>query len=178
MLTEQLDRITRSIHALLDYARPQVVPVCDLTASRCLDRVSELVGFEVVKRQVGLDVDIPAGLPPIQVATDKVVQILVQLVMNSIEATPAGGRIHISAARVGDDRVVLRVRDTGTGIPTEHLHKLFDPFFTTKALHNGVGLGLTSVDQLVRDHGGRINLTTTMGRGTTVEIVLPVATAP
>ena len=176
VIIEQIDRITRTIRALLDFARPRRVTACDLAVGRPIARVAELVRFEVEKRSLTLQVDVPSGLPLIHAESDKIEQILVNLVMNSIDATPAGGRITVTAARVGDERIAIRVRDTGAGIPSANLHQVFDPFFTTKALQRGTGLGLAIVDQIVRDHGGVVNLTSTVGRGTTVEVILPAAT--
>lgn len=175
VMIEQIDRISRTIRALLDFARPRPVTACDLAVSRSIDRVAELVRFEVEKRRLTLNVELPPDLPLIHAEADKIEQILVNLVMNSMDATPAGGRITISAARLADEQIAIRVRDTGSGIPAAHLHQVFDPFFTTKPLQRGTGLGLPIVDQIVRDHGGVVNLTSTVGRGTTVEVVLPAA---
>jgi len=106
-------------------------------------------------------------------------EVLINLVHNAVDAMPEGGRIRLSASRV-DDRVVLRVQDTGCGIPADILGRVFDPYFTTKG-ERGTGLGLSVSQSIVRRHGGEMRVTSrTSGpdRGTTFELDLPGFTVP
>ncbi len=98
--------------------------------------------------------------------------VLINVVANAKNAMPDGGELAVSTA-AGDDGVRIIIRDTGHGIENEHLPRVFDPFFTTKKVWTGVGLGLSVAYRIVVDHGGRIELESEVGRGTTVSITLP-----
>ena len=90
-----------------------------------------------------------------------------------MHAMPAGGRLSMSCRRLGDDRVSVRVEDTGVGIPPEDLTKIFDLYFTTK--HRGSGIGLSLVYRTVQLHHGTIDVESTVNQGTTFVITLPIA---
>jgi signal transduction histidine kinase len=96
------------------------------------------------------------------------------LAMNALEATPSGGSVVLAAsAAPRGDGVVIEVRDTGCGIPEEHLPRIYEPFFTTKSAGKGVGLGLSVVYGIVHRHGGTIEVSSRSGAGTTFTVRLP-----
>lgn len=127
---------------------------------------AELAGIEI-------KVGVAADLPPVTCDASQVQQLVLALAMNAIEAMSRGGVLTLRAARRGD-RVVLEVQDTGTGIPKEHLPHIFEPFFTTKEEGKGVGLGLAVVYGIVQRHGGRLDVASTPGEGTTFTVELPL----
>jgi two-component system NtrC family sensor kinase len=96
------------------------------------------------------------------------------LATNAIDAMPEGGTLTLRAIR-SDSRVLVQVRDTGIGIAPENMTKIFDPFFTTKDVGRGTGLGLAVCYGILSDHGGRLDVRSTVGVGTTFTITLPVA---
>src|SRR5207248_4246332 len=99
-------------------------------------------------------------------------QCLINLVRNAAEAVAAkgGGKVTVRTRRAGD-RVAIEVEDEGTGIPADVLPRLFDPFFSTKEGGSGIGLSLTQ--QIVKDHGGDLDVASTVGRGTTFTLTVP-----
>jgi signal transduction histidine kinase len=103
-------------------------------------------------------------------------QILVNLFDNALRHSPAGGRIDVAASAV-DQGTQLEVRDTGTGIPAEHVPRVFERFYRADPArsreHGGTGLGLSIVKHLTEAQGGRVDLTSAVGRGTTVRITFP-----
>jgi signal transduction histidine kinase len=101
-------------------------------------------------------------------------QVLINLVMNAIQAMPEGGMLRVALARA-DGMVRLTVADTGHGIAQQDLPKIFDPFFTTKETGKGTGLGLTVVKGIIDEHGGSIQVESDSGKGTTFTISLPVS---
>jgi signal transduction histidine kinase len=112
------------------------------------------------------------------VAADRgqLLQVLINLVLNAIDATPAGGRITLAArsgARAGREGVAVTVSDTGSGIPPEVLGKIFDAFYTTKPTGEGTGLGLSICRDIVRDHEGAIEVRSAPGGGSTFTVWLP-----
>jgi signal transduction histidine kinase len=101
-------------------------------------------------------------------------QVLLNLLTNAMDATPPGGRVRVATRRRGAE-VELEVRDTGRGIAEEQRPHIFEPFFSTKAGGRGTGLGLFVSAQIVREHRGRIEVTSTEGQGARIRVVLPAA---
>lgn len=114
----------------------------------------------------------------IQVDKNQLSQVIINLVMNALDAMPDGGELIIKTYRdKPTQRVFLEISDTGTGIQEEHLSKIFDPFFTTKELGKGTGLGLSTVYGIVKENGGNISVKETNEKGTTFLVELPLFTA-
>ena len=137
--------------------------------------VADLLRFEAERRKVTLAVDVAESLPPLHADPDAVEQLLVNLVMNALDASHAGGHVTVAAPAGRGDEVRIEVRDDGHGIAPEHRNQIFDPFFTTKKRGQGTGLGLTLCAKVVRDHGGQIEVDSEVGRGTTVIVTWPRA---
>ena len=97
------------------------------------------------------------------------------LIMNACDAMPRGGELTIVTADCEDSFVRVEVSDNGVGIAPEHLSKIFDPFFTTKSTSRGTGLGLAVTYGIIREHLGKIEVQSTVGRGTSFRVELPVA---
>ena len=133
--------------------------------------VGEAIEIEMPRyAEVGIQLEcsFPSNLPTINVDIDKMKQVIFNLTKNAVEAMAGGGKISIKGS-TSDDRVVLEISDTGTGIPPGI--DIFEPFFTTKP--QGTGIGLSIVQQIVRAHGGSISYSSEHGKGTTFVIALP-----
>ncbi len=119
-------------------------------------------------------VEASAGLPSVSGDVGQLQQAVIALAANAIDAMPEGGTLTLRASR-SDSRVLVQVRDTGIGIPPENMTRIFDPFFTTKDVGRGTGLGLAVCYGILSDHGGRLDVRSSVGTGTTFTITLPVA---
>jgi two-component system, NtrC family, sensor kinase len=107
---------------------------------------------------------------------EQLIQALMALLLNAVDAMDQSGRLTVQAARgQRDDEVMLAIEDTGVGIPRESQAKIFEPFYTTKQPGRGTGLGLSICYGIVEDHRGRIEVDSTPGRGSTFRVYLPVA---
>jgi signal transduction histidine kinase len=126
-----------------------------------------------VPTKVSITLDIPEDLT-LFADKQKIQQMLLNLIKNSIEAIPHEGEISITARKIKDNMVELRVTDTGVGIETEVIDQIFDPFFSSKKHKKGYGLGLFIVHNIVEEHGGSITVDSQPGRGTTFLIKLPL----
>lgn len=124
-------------------------------------------------REVKIVEKLDARLPSIQADTVQMSQVLVNLITNAIHAMPQGGRITIGTKR-GKNSVSLIVNDTGMGMSLDVKRKIFEPFFTTKPIGQGTGLGLSVVLGIVEEHKGRISVSSTPGKGSKFEIILPL----
>lgn len=122
-----------------------------------------------------LDQKLDPSIPPLFLDDVQIQQILVNLIMNSIQATENGGKLYISTVLNGET-VDLVIKDTGCGIPKENLDKIFEPLFTTKP--KGIGLGMSIVKMLVEKHGGMMDIQSRINIGTTITIKLPVKIKP
>jgi len=130
-------------------------------------------------RRIEIECRLAHELPRVVADVAQMQQIIVNLAVNAIQAMSEQGRLTLET-RFADERVVLRVRDTGEGIPEEMQHQIFLPFFTTKDVHEGTGLGLAVVHGIVHAHGGTIGVTSEPGQGSCFEVTIPVdgSTAP
>ena len=98
-------------------------------------------------------------------------EVFYNLILNAYEAMPEGGALNVNMKSVGP-AVSVSIKDTGVGIDGEHLAEIFNPFFTSKT--SGAGMGLSKVHLLVEEHRGTLNVTSEPGKGTTVEVLLPI----
>ena len=122
-----------------------------------------------------LEVAAEPGLPPALGHASQLEQVVVNLAMNARDAMPSGGTLAIRAEAGVQGGVRLSVCDDGCGMTPEVVERVFEPWFTTKAEGHGSGLGLPMVQRIVRDHGGRLELQSTPGRGTRVTLWLKAA---
>ena len=137
------------------------------------EEVATLVQREA--KDVQLSVDCAASVPDADGVRNHIHQVLLNLMLNAVHATPPGGevRVRVEAADGTDDVVCISVEDTGAGIPEESLERIFDPFFTTKGPDEGTGLGLMISHRIVSDHGGSIDVRSRLGEGSTFRVRLP-----
>ena len=121
------------------------------------------------------EIDIGEDTPTITAHRGKLQQILLNLITNACAAVDDGGRIAVSARPGEANRVVIEVTDDGCGIPEADVTRVFEPFFTTKGHHGGTGLGLSITYSLVQEMGGKLNVKSRVGQGTTFVITLPIS---
>ncbi len=192
---ESLDQIRQSAafatdltRQLLLLSRRQVVQPGRLSLTETVARVKHLLD-RVIGEQIVLEVSQASDLPAVLADAGMVEQVLLNLVVNARDAMPRGGRIMIGTHAVVTNVDYVRrvpqaregrfagfyVQDTGEGIAPEHLPRIFDPFFTTKKEGKGTGLGLATVYGIVQQHGGWIEVESTLGRGTRFAVWFPAA---
>jgi two-component system sensor histidine kinase HydH len=172
-IVEQIDRIVRIIRALLDFASPRPVASDRVDLQLVGEKVRELVTYELLRRSVSLEIQIAPTARYLRGDEDQLQQVLINLVLNAVDASPPGGIVEIATGTLTAGQVLLTVADQGIGIAGENLHRIFDPFFTTKKRGHGTGLGLAIVDQIVRDHGGSVHVYSELGKGAVFEVNLP-----
>ena len=167
-------RISSTIHALINYARPGPLLLAKIKLGTLIEETLAFLRYQPMFRRLTLEAHVNADLPAVTADANQLSQILMNLLLNAAQATGEGGSIVVSAAKIKfADAVELSVADTGEGIPADILPHVFEPFFTTKR-GKGTGLGLSISHAYVRSHGGDIRVESLPGRGTTVRITLPV----
>jgi two-component system NtrC family sensor kinase len=141
--------------------------------------VVSLVQRETRHGNLTLRVERDPDTPKVMVVRDRLHQVLLNLLLNAIHASPEGGEVRIRTyPHPEGDAVCIEVADQGPGIPEEHLSRIFDPFFTTKGPDQGSGLGLMICHRVVTDHGGSIEVRSRPGDGATFCVRLPLAGRP
>jgi signal transduction histidine kinase len=173
-IEDEAFRCKKIIRALLEFStrqRPEKKLV-DLNA--LVESATELVEHQLRLGQVRLEKSLAPRLPSVPADEGQLRQVLIALLMNSLDATSAGGRVAVATAPEGPGSVRLSVEDDGVGIPREILDKIWSPFFSTKPFGQGTGLGLAICHGIVTAHGGAIEVRSEAGRGTRVDITLPV----
>lgn len=172
-----LAEITRSERIVADLMDAVHTRPPDRATFRLPEMLDELMGKRAMPASVTVAMDLPEALPAIRADAAQMQQVFENLVSNAVDAMPEGGTLEIQA--YGDTqagKVVISVRDTGSGITPENMARLFQPLFTTKA--RGIGLGLVVTKNLVEANGGTVTVESEAGHGTRVTVTLPAAELP
>ena len=176
IIIAQIERIARTFGSVLDMVRPHRPELRPTALSGILHELLPLLSYTARVRGVELVAAPAIDIPDVLADSAQIQQVLINLVLNGVEATAAGGQVVVSiedAKHEGRPGVALAVSDTGSGIAPEHVARLFEPFFTTKPRGQGTGLGLPICRDIVTAHGGTIDVETRLGAGTTVTVWLP-----
>jgi signal transduction histidine kinase len=166
------------IRELRDFARPCVRRVQEpLSLNDAVQRGVRLLRHLIQRKTMHFQVDLGEALPPVWGDTQHLTHVVVNLIVNALEALPdTGCTVRVSTRYGSEERcLLLEVADQGVGIAPQHLARLCDPFFTTKAARGGTGLGLAITASLVHEHGGRLTFQSTPGQGTCARVTLPAA---
>jgi len=172
-IVTQIERITKVMNQLLVFARRKAPDRQAVDLGEIMEDSLEMFQERMTHGRITVEKAIEANLPSIHADRDQLIQVVINLVMNSLHAMPEGGRLRLSLAREGS-HLCLGVSDTGHGMPEEIRSKVFDPFFTTKDFGKGTGLGLTVVKGIIEEHGGTIAVESVVDKGTTFWIRLPL----
>lgn len=171
-ISNETQRCGDIVRNLLSFARTSGVQFAPAHVHALVDAAVRLVKHHFNLRQVALEMHLGAGDDTVECAAGEIEQALLALVVNAGEATPAGGRVEIRTI-LGPEDVQVAVQDSGCGIPPDVLPHVFEPFFTTKSAAKGVGLGLAVAYGIMQRHGGRIDVQTAVGSGSTFTLVWP-----
>jgi PAS domain S-box-containing protein len=172
-IVTQVERITKVMNQLLAFARRKTPERRAIDLVEVVDESLEMFEERIAQSRITIDKTIEPSLPLVLADRDQLIQVLINLVINSIHAMPEGGQLRLSLTCEGS-HVCLRLSDTGYGIPEEIRSKVFEPFFTTKDFGKGTGLGLTVVKGIVEEHGGTISVESVVGKGTTFWVRFPL----
>ena len=172
-MEDGVKRVQNIVRQLLDFSQ-QHAPELRLTdINKMVEGVIPLFIHSVKGRDVRLVKNLGEGLPPILVDKHQMEQILVNLILNAIQAVEGEGVIEV-ATRFENEWFCIIISDNGCGIPPENIPRIFDPFFTTKGVGKGTGLGLSVSRGIIERHRGRIDVESQVGRGTAFKIRLPI----
>jgi PAS domain S-box-containing protein len=168
-----LDRIARIVEGMLHLSRRASDRAETVAVNAAVEEALRFASLHE-SRRVRVETELAADLPRVRASTDHLVQVLLNLLLNARQALAEheGGSIVVSTRR-GEGCVEIAVTDDGPGVPTEHRERIFTPFFTTRAPNQGTGLGLSIAFDIVREHGGTLELEPPRGRGARFVVRLP-----
>jgi PAS domain S-box-containing protein len=172
---DETSRVSRTLSNLLAFSRKSKPNFKAVNLNEVIKETISLIGNQMRLQNIAIKPLLDKDLHQILADRGQMKQILVNLLLNAQEAMPQGGTLTLETMNIRKD-VILRVSDTGKGIPKESLSQIFEPFFTTKKA-SGAGLGLSVVYGIVRDHKGVIKVDSVVGQGTTFSIRLPASKA-
>ena len=183
IIQEQVARMIVIIRQLLDFSRRQSPRLGVVSVRDIVTKTLDLLGPLIAKHAVQASLDVPDEALLVRADRNQLQQVLTNVVMNSVQAMPHGGRldVRVRAAHArppgdptapGEEYVAVSVEDEGSGIPRDHLSRIFEPFFTTKGIGEGTGLGLSVAYGIVQEHGGWIDVESEVGKGSRFTIWL------
>jgi two-component system NtrC family sensor kinase len=178
--SEDLERIIKAslysreiIKKLMIFSRQMPQQITSVNLNDIVHNILYFIDVRFQSRGIRIIKQLDPSLPVILADEVQISQVLVNLITNSVHAMPMGGKISVMTKKKGN-QVYLIVKDTGTGMTPEIRNKIFEPFFTTKPVGQGTGLGLAVVQGIVNSHNGKILVSSTVNKGTKIEIQLPV----
>ncbi len=177
IIESESDRLTRMVDELLDFSKldngRMAIHLAPVQLSRLLDYTIRQLAPRAARQGISLELQVDEPLPTIQADENRLKQVLINLIDNSIKFTAPSGRIFVHAY-TAPRKVVIAIEDTGSGIPEEDLGNVMQKFYKGNQYASGSGLGLSISDQIVKLHHGVLRITSEVGKGTIVQIDLPV----
>jgi two-component system sensor histidine kinase PilS (NtrC family) len=173
IILRESDRLNRIISDFLNYARPRSIIQSEVDVAGLLQRTFTLLrnSAETSDRH-GIEEDVTDSPLHLDADAEQLQQVFWNLARNALQSMPGGGTLRASVQKHSPNRLRIAFSDTGRGMSPEQVERLFEPFSSTTG---GTGLGLSIVYQIIRDHGGTINVRSREGQGTTITIELPGA---
>jgi len=170
LLIQEVERMNRTISELLGFARPASLALQPVDLRVLLQEILQLISADTASEHIRTSLHCARDLPAIMADRDRLSQVFINILLNSVQAMEHGGPLEIIARLNSDGVVELLFKDTGTGIQPEHLPQVFFPYFTTRS--GGTGIGLAISQKIIADHGGSIRVESIPGKGTTVVVEL------
>ncbi|NIO11302.1 MAG: hypothetical protein GTO40_26125 [Deltaproteobacteria bacterium] len=168
----EVQRLNSIVEQFLSLARPLDLKFESVSIDEMLQEMHLLVGADAEVSKVKIDLAVAPNLPSVRADRNYLKQLLLNLILNGVQAMPDGGKLTVEAKAARKD-IHLAIHDEGVGMKPEVLSRIFEPYFTTKT--NGSGLGLAIARRIVESHGGNISVASEPGHGTTFNITLPIS---
>ena len=174
-MDKEVERCTQIVNGLLDFSRPKGKAKQTVQLNTVVEDALFLLKHHKSFAQLVVTRELDPNLPPTAANPEQLIQVLMALMLNALDAMENGGRLTLRTgrSRLRNDELYVEVADTGVGIPRVQLSQIFEPFFTTKPPGRGTGLGLSISYGIVREHEGRIEVESQPGQGSTFRVVLP-----
>lgn len=174
LVKKSTERIAIIVRELVDFSRPAPSHPIPVPINDMLRTAVNLMKYDSRAKHITFASHTEPDLPMVTIVPDQLLQVFINLIINAIDAMSGSGTITIETQSV-DGQVIARISDTGVGIPPELRHRIFDPFFTTKPVGKGTGLGLSVSYGIITRYGGKIEVSSHPGEGSTFSVMLPAS---
>jgi signal transduction histidine kinase len=174
LVQSQIRRLSEIVRRLLDATRKPKLDLAPVDLNELIRNVAALIRPTLQVQQIQFSDQLQQDLPPIRADQKQLEQVLLNMINNSLDAMPLGGQLRIETEAASESHAMVRIVDNGAGIQPDHIELLFQPMFTTKEVGLGTGLGLSICRTIIKEHGGDIEVKSTVGLGTTFTILLPI----
>ena len=174
LMQDEVRRLNSTVEQFLSLARPLKLNQEQIRIDEFLDEITTLLAADAHASKVDIELKVAPNLPPLRADRNYFKQLLLNLMLNAVQAMPGGGKLSVQAV-AEKEFLRLNIRDQGIGIEAENLSKIFEPYFTTKT--NGSGLGLAIARRIAEAHGGKIAVESWPGQGSCFRVSLPSAGA-
>jgi PAS domain S-box-containing protein len=170
-LISEVQRVNKIIIQFLSFARPPKLRLSEVSSNKILKELKALIGSQAIEKEILFEINEDAEVF-LNIDYDQMKQAFLNLLQNAVDATPTGGRIKVKLA-TNNNKAIFEIEDTGKGIPSENFSKIFNLYYSTKS--DGVGLGLSMVQQIISQHSGNIFVESQLGVGTKFIVELPLS---
>jgi signal transduction histidine kinase len=174
LMARETERARNIVRQLLHFGRETVIKPIPINVNQPVTEISETLMAQEAFKGIDLSMRLADNLPEVNADPAQIGQVILNILLNAIHAITPPGRIDV-VTRIDSNHVEISIRDSGKGVPKEHLNRIFDPFFTTKDASIGTGLGLAVSYNIMKKHGGDITVQSEEGKGTTFTVRLPVS---
>ena len=180
IIDKEVQRCEGIVDGLLDFSRPKGKAKGPVNVSAIVEDTLFLIKHHERFKRIEMTRDLCETLPMVHANAEQLIQVFMAIMLNALDAMEHGGSLTVRTlpGTVHADEVEIHIADTGVGIPRTEVAKIFEPFFTTKPPGRGTGLGLSVCYGIVAEHGGRIEVESQPGRGSTFRVFLPIARRP
>ena len=178
IINNHIQRITDIVRRMSTFARADSLNIKQVQVNDVVNSTLDLMRLDKrMKSSIEIEVALETNLPTILVDEGQISQVLINIIINALDAMPAGGKLRVATRSglddLGREAVLIAFEDTGSGIPKDELQKIFDPFYTTKEVGKGTGLGLSLSYNIIKQFKGDIKVESESGKGTTFTVILP-----
>ena len=173
LMARETNRARTIVRQLLNFGRETVIKPEKININQPITEIADSLAAQDAFKGIELQMKLGAGLPEVDADPAQIGQVVMNILLNAIHSITPPGRIEV-VTRKAENSVEIVFQDTGAGIPEENIHKIFDPFFTTKDASKGTGLGLAVSYGIIKKHGGEIEITSTVGKGSIFIVRLPI----
>jgi len=169
----EIQRLSEMLRNMLSFSKPEEEKRRPVKIDELIEGILLVMDKQMREANIKVKTSFHEGIPEVMASTNQMRQVFLNIFKNAKEAMPKGGTLSVGTSKE-DNRILIRIQDTGVGIPVEIKDRIFEAFFTTKQKVKGVGLGLSVCYGIIKDHGGDIKVESQEGRGTTFAITLPI----